>query len=47
MDGGVEIVSCGTCLDFFEIKSKLKVGSISNMYNIVDIISNSANTITI
>lgn len=46
-EGSVEIVSCGTCLDFFEIKSKLRVGSVSNMYDIVDMISNSTNTITI
>lgn len=46
-EGNVKIVSCGTCLDFFEIKSKLRVGSISNMYDIVDIISSSANTVTI
>jgi len=46
-EGGVEIVSCGTCLDFFEIKSKLKVGSVTNMYDIVDKISGSINTITI
>ena len=46
-EGSVEIVSCGTCLDFFEIKSKLKVGSVSNMYDIVNMISNSTNTITI
>jgi len=46
-EGGVEIVSCGTCLDFFEIKSKLKVGSVTNMYDIVDKISGSTNTITI
>lgn len=46
-EGCTKIVSCGTCLDFFEIKSKLQVGSISNMYDIVDIISNSNNTITI
>ncbi|HNZ82502.1 MAG TPA: sulfurtransferase-like selenium metabolism protein YedF [Sedimentibacter sp.] len=46
-EGGVKIVSCGTCLDFFEIKDKLRVGSISNMYDIVDMISSSTNTITI
>ena len=46
-EGRVEIVSCGTCLDFFEIKSKLQVGSVSNMYDIVDMISNSTNTVTI
>ena len=46
-EGGVKIVSCGTCLDFFEIKDKLRVGSVSNMYDIVDMISSSTNTITI
>ena len=46
-EGGVKIVSCGTCLDFFEIKGKLEVGSISNMYDIVDIISESDNAVMI
>ncbi|MFW6281142.1 MAG: sulfurtransferase-like selenium metabolism protein YedF [Halanaerobium sp.] len=32
----VEILSCGTCLDFYDLKSELKVGEISNMYEIVD-----------
>jgi selenium metabolism protein YedF len=32
---GVEILSCGTCLDFYGLKEKLKVGIISNMYDIV------------
>lgn len=31
---GVEILSCGTCLDFYGLKQKLKVGIISNMYDI-------------
>lgn len=31
---GVEILSCGTCLEFFEIKEKLEVGGITNMYTI-------------
>jgi selenium metabolism protein YedF len=30
----VEILSCGTCLDFYGLKAKLKVGIISNMYDI-------------
>ena len=30
----VEILSCGTCLDFYGLKEKLKVGIISNMYDI-------------
>lgn len=33
---GVEILSCGTCLDYFGIKDELKVGEISNMYDIVE-----------
>jgi hypothetical protein len=32
---GVEILSCGTCLDFYHLKEKLKVGRISNMFEIV------------
>lgn len=30
---GVEIFSCGLCLDFFHKKEKLGVGSVTNMYN--------------
>lgn len=33
---GVEIVSCGTCLDFQHLKEKLAVGSITNMYDIAE-----------
>ncbi|GAM11142.1 hypothetical protein OR1_03451 [Geobacter sp. OR-1] len=32
-DMGVEIFSCGLCLDFFHKKEKLRVGSVTNMYN--------------
>ena len=31
---GVEILSCGTCVDFYGLKEKVKVGVISNMYDI-------------
>ncbi len=33
---GVEIMVCGTCLDYFNLKDQLKVGYISNMYDIVE-----------
>lgn len=33
---GVEIISCGTCLDFYGLKDDLAIGSISNMYTIVE-----------
>lgn len=32
---GAELFSCGTCLDFFGLKEKLRVGRITNMYDIV------------
>ncbi len=33
---GVEILTCGTCLNFYELADKLKVGSVTNMYEIVE-----------
>lgn len=33
---GVEIIVCGTCLNFYKIAEELKVGQISNMYEILD-----------
>ena len=33
---GVDIVSCGTCLDFFKSKELLQVGTVTNMYDIVE-----------
>ncbi|WP_417910839.1 sulfurtransferase-like selenium metabolism protein YedF [Candidatus Electronema sp. PJ] len=32
---GVEILACGTCLDFFNLKAKIQVGRISNMHEIM------------
>ena len=36
---GVEIYTCGTCLDFYGLKDKLAVGSVTNMYSIVELLS--------
>ena len=33
---GVEILTCGTCLDHFGIKDQLAVGEVTNMYVIVE-----------
>ena len=33
---GAEILTCGTCLDHYGIADKLEVGSVTNMYEIVD-----------
>lgn len=35
---GCEILACGLCLDFYGVKDKLKVGSVTNMYRIVEIL---------
>jgi len=33
---GVEILTCGTCLDFYGLKDKLAVGGVTNMYDIAE-----------
>ena len=34
-DSGTEILVCGTCLNFYGLTDQLKVGAVSNMYDIV------------
>ena len=46
-DAGVEILSCGTCLDYYGLKDSLKVGTVTNMYTIVETMNNSSKTISI
>lgn len=42
---GVNIFSCGTCLDFYGLKEKLQIGEITNMYTIVEKMNAADNTI--
>lgn len=42
---GVDIVNCGTCLDFYGLKENLLIGEITNMYTIVEKMNSSDNTI--
>ncbi|WP_293010446.1 sulfurtransferase-like selenium metabolism protein YedF, partial [Oscillibacter sp. UBA6647] len=35
-DKGVDIRTCGTCLNFYGLTDKLEVGSVTNMYEIVE-----------
>ena len=44
---GVEILSCGTCLNYFELEDKLAVGSASNMFTIAEKLNEAGNTITL
>jgi selenium metabolism protein YedF len=36
---GVQILACGTCVNHFDLKDKVAVGSISNMHAILEILS--------
>ena len=35
IDKGTKVLVCGTCLNFYGIKDELKVGTVSNMYDIL------------
>ena len=42
---GVEIMTCGTCLDYYGLKKKLAVGTVTNMYSIVETMANAGKII--
>lgn len=42
---GVNILTCGTCLDFYGIKDQLAVGGVTNMYEIVEIMERAASIV--
>lgn len=44
---GVEIFSCGICLDFYKVSDELKVGMVGNAYSTVESLLNSEGTITL
>jgi len=44
---GVEIFSCGICLDFYKISDDLKVGMTGNAFGTVDALLSCENTITL
>lgn len=35
-EAGVEIYACGACVDFFDLKEKVRTAEITNMYRIVE-----------
>ena len=42
---GVEILTCGTCLDHYGITDKLAVGEVTNMYVIADKLTGATNVV--
>ncbi|MEN6325383.1 MAG: sulfurtransferase-like selenium metabolism protein YedF [Syntrophomonas sp.] len=46
-DQGIEVLSCGTCLDFYGLSDKLKAGSVTNMYTITERMTENSKLITL
>ena len=44
---GVDLLACGTCISFYQLEDKLKIGRISNMEEIVDVLMKAESVITI
>lgn len=44
---GVSLLICGTCVDYFDLKNKIAVGTISNMYDILQQLSSANRIITL
>jgi selenium metabolism protein YedF len=44
---GVTLLVCGTCVDYYELKGKVAVGTISNMYDILLQLSTAPRIITL
>jgi len=47
VDQGIEILACGTCLGYYELKDDIVVGEISNMYTIVETMLAAGRLITV
>ena len=43
---GVKVLSCGICLDHYELKDELKVGGVTTMAEVVEIMTTSDKVIT-
>ena len=44
---GVQILVCGTCLDFYHLTEKLQAGRVSNLYEITELFLSSAMVVTV
>ncbi len=42
----IDVLACGTCLKFFGIADSLKVGTVSNMFTILDILAKAPKVLT-
>ena len=44
-NNGVEIVLCGTCIDYFDLAENLGTGTVSNMINITGIMAGAGHVV--
>lgn len=44
---GCEILTCGTCLDFYGIRDQLGVGGVTNLYRIAEIMATEPNVVSL
>ena len=42
---GVEILTCGTCLNFYGLTEKLRIGTVTNLYVIAEKMRNAGNVV--
>ena len=45
-DNGVEILSCGTCLEHFGLVDRLQVGRATNMFEVIDTLNSASKVIS-
>ncbi|KAB2953872.1 sulfurtransferase-like selenium metabolism protein YedF [Heliorestis acidaminivorans] len=44
---GTQILSCGTCLDYYQMKEKVLSGKVSNMYTIVEHLNSATKVVSL
>jgi selenium metabolism protein YedF len=46
-ESGVDLVGCGTCVQHFDVREKIKVGRVSNMQEMVEILMSADKVVTL
>ena len=46
-EAGVDLVACGTCVDHFELRGRIKVGRVSGMDEILGLLAKAPKVITL
>lgn len=45
-ESGIQILSCGTCLNHFNLNDKVRAGMASNMFSILEVLTNADKVLT-